>query len=64
MLKGLDPLLSPDLLRILSAMGHGDEIVVADANYPAASMGPTVVRLPGISRDRGRRGHPIRHAAR
>ena len=45
MLKGLDPLLSPDLLQTLAAMGHGDEIVIADANYPAESMGLPVVRL-------------------
>ncbi|WP_332461100.1 RbsD/FucU family protein [Acuticoccus mangrovi] len=38
MLKGLDPLLSPDLLHTLAAMGHGDTIVVADANFPAASV--------------------------
>jgi len=44
MLKGLDPLLSPELLRVLRAMGHGDDIVVVDANYPAASAGPLVIR--------------------
>lgn len=49
MLKGLDPLLSPDLLQTLAAMGHGDEIVIADANYPAEAMGLPVVRLDGIS---------------
>ena len=38
MLKGIDPLLSPDLLRALARMGHGDEIVIADANFPAASV--------------------------
>jgi L-fucose mutarotase len=37
MLKGIDPLISPPLLEALSAMGHGDEIVFADANFPAAS---------------------------
>lgn len=47
MLKGIDPLLSPELLQVLRAMGHGDEIVVADANYPAESCGPPVVRLAG-----------------
>src|SRR5579871_4464052 len=49
MLKGLDPLLSPDLLQILRAMGHGDEIVIVDANFPSASIGPRVVRLDGVS---------------
>jgi L-fucose mutarotase len=49
MLKNIDPLLSPDLLRVLRAMGHGDEIAIVDANYPAESAGPEVVRLDGIS---------------
>lgn len=49
MLKDLDPLLSPDLLHALRAMGHGDEIVVADANFPAASMGRRLLRLDGVS---------------
>ena len=38
MLIGIDPLLGPDLLHALRAMGHGDEIVVADANFPAAAI--------------------------
>ena len=41
MLIGIDPLLSPDLLRILRAMGHGDEIAIVDANYPATSATPS-----------------------
>jgi L-fucose mutarotase len=45
MLKAIDPLLTPDLLYVLAAMGHGDEIAVVDANYPAQSAGPDVVRL-------------------
>jgi L-fucose mutarotase len=45
MLKRIDPLLSPDLLYVLRAMGHGDEIAIVDANYPAQSAGPEVVRL-------------------
>ena len=36
MLKGLSPLLTPELLKILSEMGHGDEIVLADGNFPSA----------------------------
>ena len=48
MLKGIDPLLTPDLIRALRAMGHGDEIAIVDANYPAESCGPPVVRLDGI----------------
>jgi L-fucose mutarotase len=38
MLKGLHPLLSPDLLHALASMGHGDEIAIVDANFPAASL--------------------------
>ena len=49
MLKGIDPLLGPELLRILRAMGHGDEIVIADANFPAEAMGRPLVRLDGVS---------------
>ncbi|PYM36519.1 MAG: ribose ABC transporter, partial [Candidatus Rokuibacteriota bacterium] len=47
MLKGIDPLLSPDLLHALAAMGHGDEVVVADANFPAASLARRLLRLDG-----------------
>jgi L-fucose mutarotase len=49
MLKGIDPLLTPDLLRVLAEMGHGDEIVIADANFTAAALGrgKPVLRLPG-----------------
>ena len=54
MLKGIDPLLTPDLLKVLAEMGHGDEIVIADANFTAASlarraaMAPLpVIALPG-----------------
>ena len=49
MLKSLDPLLTPELLHALRAMGHGDEITVVDANYPAESAGPAVIRLDGVS---------------
>ena len=49
MLKGIDPLLSPDLLAILRAMGHGDEIAIVDANFPAASTACRLVRLDGVS---------------
>ena len=49
MLRGLNPLLSPDLLHALRAMGHGDDIVIADANFPAETNGQRLVRLDGIS---------------
>ena len=45
MLKGIDPLLSGDLLRILDDMGHGDTLLLVDRNYPAASSGRPVIRL-------------------
>lgn len=38
MLKGIDSLINPDLLSVLARMGHGDEIVVSDANFPSASV--------------------------
>lgn len=43
MLKGISPLISPELLKVLAEMGHGDEIVLGDANFPAASMGKNIV---------------------
>lgn len=47
MLRDIDPILSPDLLYALRAMGHGDELVIADANFPATSTGPTCIRADG-----------------
>jgi len=52
MLKNVDPILGPDLLRILRAMGHGDEIAIVDANYPACSSGSQIVRLDGLEAPR------------
>lgn len=52
MLKGLDPLLNADLLGVLSAMGHGDDLVIADTNFPTTTMGKRVVRMPGIDAPR------------
>ena len=50
MLKGVDPLLTPELLKIMAEMGHGDELIVADANFTAASLaragGQAIVRVP------------------
>jgi L-fucose mutarotase len=48
MLKGISPLLSPDLLATLARMGHGDEIVLADAHFPGESVGPEVIRADGL----------------
>ncbi len=49
MLRGIDPLLTPELLMTLRAMGHGDEITIADANYPALSNAKRLVRLDGAN---------------
>ena len=49
MLKGLSPLLGPDLLKILCAMGHGDEIAIVDGNYPADTDAKRLVRMDGHS---------------
>ena len=49
LLKNLDPLLGPALLQILRSMGHGDEIAIVDANYPAATRTRRLVRLDGVS---------------
>jgi L-fucose mutarotase len=50
-LKGIDPLLPPELLRVLAAMGHGDEICLADANFPAETVAgrKPLIRLSGIA---------------
>jgi L-fucose mutarotase len=50
MLKGIDPLLSPDMLKLLAEMGHDDALVLADANFTAMSLGAgkPVLRMPGI----------------
>jgi L-fucose mutarotase len=49
MLKRIDPLLSAQLLTILAEMGHGDELAIVDANFPAVSMGKRVVRISASS---------------
>ena len=49
MLKSIAPLLSPDLLRALRAMGHGDDLAIVDANYPAEASGRPLIRLDGHS---------------
>jgi L-fucose mutarotase len=47
-LKNIDPLLSPELLAALRAMGHGDELAIVDANYPAVASGRPVIRMDGV----------------
>lgn len=48
MLKGIHPALSPELLKTLAEMGHGDEIVLADAHFPAHRLHPKVIRADGL----------------
>jgi L-fucose mutarotase len=49
MLKGISRYVSPELLAVLHEMGHGDEIILADAHFPGHSIGPRVIRADGIS---------------
>ena len=48
MLKGISKNLSPELVKILMEMGHGDEIVIADGNFPGASHAKRLVRADGL----------------
>lgn len=48
MLKGISPLISPDLLKALYCMGHGDEIVLSDAHFPAETFNKNVLRADGL----------------
>src|SRR5882757_1811492 len=49
MLKGISPYLSPELLKTLHEMGHGDEILLADAHFPGHTLGRRVVRADGLN---------------
>ena len=60
MLKTIDPVLSPDLLWVLAAMGHGDDLALVDANHPAETIAARttskrLVRLPGLTMERAAR---------
>jgi L-fucose mutarotase len=60
MLKGIDPLLSADLLHLLASMGHGDDLALVDANHPASTVARfttsgRLVRLPGVTMERAAR---------
>jgi L-fucose mutarotase len=48
MLKGISPLISPELLAVLDRMGHGDEIVLSDAHFPAGTFNKQVLRADGL----------------
>lgn len=47
MLKGIPSILSPELLKLLMEMGHGDEIIIADGNFPSSAIAQRLVRLDG-----------------
>ena len=49
MLININPTLSPELLKILHSMGHGDTLVISDANFPASSLAKNLVRLDGVN---------------
>jgi len=48
MLKGIHPCVSPELLKLLAEMGHGDEVVLADAHFPGHTFNPRVLRADGL----------------
>jgi L-fucose mutarotase len=48
MLKGISPLISPEMIKTLMEMGHGDELVIADGNFPAASIAQRLIRADGL----------------
>jgi L-fucose mutarotase len=48
MLKGISSIISPEFLKILAEMGHGDDIVIGDCNFPATTMGKRCVRADGL----------------
>ncbi|OIP83679.1 MAG: fucose isomerase [Porphyromonadaceae bacterium CG2_30_38_12] len=48
MLKGISPLISPDLLGVLARMGHGDELILADAHFPGENFNSRVLRADGL----------------
>lgn len=49
MLKGIPPILPPDLVKYLMEMGHSEHLTIADAHYPAESYGKRIVRCPGAT---------------
>ena len=51
LLKGVSPAISPELLKVLAEMGHGDEIVFSDAHFPAHTMNARVIRADGLGCD-------------
>ena len=51
MLKGISPVISPELLKTLAEMGHGDEIVISDAHFPGHAFNPRTLRADGLGAD-------------
>ncbi|AMO54973.1 hypothetical protein GZ77_25760 [Endozoicomonas montiporae] len=51
MLKGISPLVSPELLKVIAEMGHGDELLIADAHFPGHALSNHVVRADGVPAD-------------
>ena len=51
MLKGISPVVSPDMLKVLCEMGHGDEIVISDAHFPGHTFNDKVLRADGLGAD-------------
>ncbi|HJO93540.1 MAG TPA: L-fucose mutarotase [Victivallales bacterium] len=49
MLKGISPLISPELLKVLAEMGHGDELILADAHFPGNTFNDKVIRADGLN---------------
>jgi L-fucose mutarotase len=48
MLRGISPVISPELIKVMMEMGHGDTLVIADGNFPSASMAQRLVRADGL----------------
>jgi len=51
MLKGISSLISPELLSVMARMGHGDELILADAHFPGETFNPRVLRADGLKID-------------
>lgn len=49
MLKGISPVITPELLKVLYEMGHGDTVIFADAHFPSHTIGPQVIRMDCIN---------------
>jgi L-fucose mutarotase len=49
MLKNIASCISPDLLKVLAEMGHGDEIILADAHFPGHTLNARVLRADGVA---------------